>query len=78
MASKLTPPDPNISRRLRLRDLLIFSSVAESGSMAKAASEMGITQPSVSEAIAGLEQLMGCRCSIAARKACSSLPTATL
>jgi DNA-binding transcriptional LysR family regulator len=59
MASKHTMPDPKISRRLRLRDLLIFSSVAESGSMAKAASEMGITQPSVSEAIAGLEQLYG-------------------
>jgi DNA-binding transcriptional LysR family regulator len=59
MASKHTLPDPKISRRLRLRDLLIFSSVAESGSMAKAASEMGITQPSVSEAIAGLEQLYG-------------------
>jgi DNA-binding transcriptional LysR family regulator len=59
MASKRTLPDPDISRRLRLRDLLVFSSVAESGSMAKAASEMGITQPSVSEAISGLEHIYG-------------------
>jgi DNA-binding transcriptional LysR family regulator len=59
MASKRTLPDPQISRRLRLRDLHVFSAVAETHGMAKAASELGITQPSVSEAIAGLEALYG-------------------
>lgn len=44
-----------ISRRLRFRDLQVFFSVVQSGSMAKAAKELGVTQPAVSEVIAGLE-----------------------
>lgn len=52
-------PDRQVARRLRLRDLLVFTAVAEQGSMAKAAAELGITQPSVSEAIADLEHIYG-------------------
>jgi DNA-binding transcriptional LysR family regulator len=44
-----------IGRRLRLRDLHVFATVVECGSMAKAAAELGVAQPTVSEVIAGLE-----------------------
>ncbi|MGB8679289.1 MAG: LysR family transcriptional regulator, partial [Pseudolabrys sp.] len=50
-----------ISRRLRFRDLQVFFSVVQCGSMAKAASELGVTQPAVSEVVAGLELAFGVR-----------------
>jgi DNA-binding transcriptional LysR family regulator len=50
-----------IGRRLRVRDLQIFLTVIECGSMAKAAMRLGITQPAVSEIIAGLESTFGVR-----------------
>jgi DNA-binding transcriptional LysR family regulator len=57
------PPDSNsrISGRVKLRDLHILSVVVQFGSMAKAASHLAITQPSVSEAIANLEHAVGVR-----------------
>ena len=48
-----------IGRRLRLRDLHIFFTVMQSGSMAKAAAHLRVTQPSVSKAIGDLEALGG-------------------
>jgi DNA-binding transcriptional LysR family regulator len=45
----------HVSRRLRFRDLQTFLAVAQCGSMAKAAGELGITQPAVSDIIADLE-----------------------
>lgn len=51
----------NIGRRFQLRDLQVLFAVAERGSMGKAASELGVTQPSVSAAIAGLETSLGVR-----------------
>ena len=48
-----------IGRRVRLRDLHVFSTVVECGSMAKAAAELGVAQPTVSEVIAGLEDTYG-------------------
>ena len=42
-------------RRMKLRDLDILSNVVLRGSMAKAASELGISQPAISEAIVRLE-----------------------
>jgi DNA-binding transcriptional LysR family regulator len=48
-----------IGRRLRLRDLHVFATVVECGSMAKAAAELGVAQPTVSEVIAGLEHAYG-------------------
>jgi DNA-binding transcriptional LysR family regulator len=48
-----------IGRRLRLRDLHVFSTVVECGSMAKAAAELGVAQPTVSEVIADLEHTYG-------------------
>jgi len=53
--------DSQLSRRLRLRDLHVFRTAARLGSMAKAASELGVTQPAVSEVIAGLEHALGVR-----------------
>ena len=50
-----------IGRRLRLRDLHVLLAVAQSGSMAKAARELLISQPAVSQAIADLEQTLGVR-----------------
>jgi len=53
--------DSQIGRRLTLRDLHLFFTVAQHGSMAKAASQLGISQPSVSEVIADLEHALGAR-----------------
>ena len=52
--------DP-IGRHLKFRDLQIFSTVVEGGSMAEAARRLGLTQPAVSEVVAQLEQLLGVR-----------------
>jgi len=50
-----------IGRRIRLRDLHVFFTVTQRGSMAKAATELGITQPAVSRVIAQLEHALGVR-----------------
>jgi DNA-binding transcriptional LysR family regulator len=59
---KITPETAallGIGRRLRFRDLHIFFTVVESGSMAKAAIELGLSQPAVSAVIADLEHAFG-------------------
>jgi DNA-binding transcriptional LysR family regulator len=53
--------ESQIGRRLRLRDLYVFSSVVRLGSMAKAAQELGVSQPAISEVIADLEHALGVR-----------------
>lgn len=53
--------ESQIGRRLRLRDLHVFSIVAQRRSMAKAAAELGVSQPTVSEVIADLEHALGVR-----------------
>jgi DNA-binding transcriptional LysR family regulator len=50
-----------IGRRIRLRDLHVFFTVTQRGSMAKAALDLGITQPAVSRVIADLEHALGVR-----------------
>jgi DNA-binding transcriptional LysR family regulator len=50
-----------IGRRLRLRDLHVFSTVVRLGSMGKAALELGVSQPAVSEVVADLENAVGAR-----------------
>ena len=50
-----------IGRRLRLRDLHVLLAVAQSRSMAKAARQLSISQPAVSQAIADLEHTLGVR-----------------
>jgi DNA-binding transcriptional LysR family regulator len=50
-----------IGRRLKLRDLHVFCAVVRCGSMAKASEQLGVSQPAVSEVIAGLEDALGVR-----------------
>jgi DNA-binding transcriptional LysR family regulator len=50
-----------IGRRLHLRDLHILLTVAQSGSMVRAAHELSMSQPAVSKAIATLEHTLGKR-----------------
>lgn len=48
-------------RRLRFRDLQVFLAVVQHGSMGRAAAQLGITQPSISELISNLESTIGAR-----------------
>ena len=50
-----------IGRRLKLRDLNILLTVAQCGSMTKAANELAVSNPVVSKAIADLEHAVGVR-----------------
>ena len=50
----IPPPEERIGRRLRFRDLQVLFAVVEAGSMAKAAAALGLTQPAVSDIVAGL------------------------
>jgi len=47
-----------IGRRLKLRDLYILFAVDQHGSMARAAARLGMSQPSVSEVIAKMEETL--------------------
>src|SRR5437870_5748076 len=57
--TKIRDWDTHIGRRLKLRDLHVFFAVAQSGSMAKAAARLRVTQPAVSQVIADLEHVLG-------------------
>jgi DNA-binding transcriptional LysR family regulator len=63
-----------IGRRLKLSDLHLFITVAEMGSMGKAAERLAISQPAVSKAIADLEHTLGVR--LLDRTAAGVMPTA--
>jgi DNA-binding transcriptional LysR family regulator len=51
--------EAQLGRRLKLRDLHVFFTVADCGSMGKAAARLGVTAPTVSEAVADLEHAIG-------------------
>ncbi len=51
----------HIGRRLRLRDLFVFFTVVECGSMAKAALQLDVSTPSVSDVISDLEHALKVR-----------------
>jgi DNA-binding transcriptional LysR family regulator len=53
--------ESQIGRRLKLRDLHVFSTVVQRGSMAKAAINLGVSQPAISEVISDLEETVGMR-----------------
>jgi DNA-binding transcriptional LysR family regulator len=59
--SRIVQWEHQIGRRLRLRDLSVFFTVVESGSMAKAAAQLGVSTPAISDVIAGLEHALGVR-----------------
>src|SRR5262249_1414499 len=54
-----TDTDNHIGRRIKLRDLQIFLTVGQRGSMAGAAMQLGVSQPAVSGVIADLERTLG-------------------
>jgi len=58
--SHITAVD-TISRRITLRELRLLLAVARSGSILKAANEIGLTQPALSKSIAELEDAFGVR-----------------
>jgi DNA-binding transcriptional LysR family regulator len=53
--------ESQIGRRLKLRDLHVFGTVVQRGSMAKAAAHLRVSQPAVSEIISDLEHTLGVR-----------------
>jgi DNA-binding transcriptional LysR family regulator len=59
--AKAIKDDSYIGRRIRLRDLHVFFTVTQRGSMAKAAADLSITQPAVSKIIADLERALGAK-----------------
>jgi DNA-binding transcriptional LysR family regulator len=61
MGKELQQWESRIGRRLKLRDLHVLSVVVQSGSMAKGARQLAMSQPAVSESIASLEATLGVR-----------------
>src|ERR1022692_3669256 len=59
--NKLTQWERQVGRRISLRDLSVFVAVAKCGSMTKAAVELGVSTPSISEVVADLEHAVGVR-----------------
>jgi DNA-binding transcriptional LysR family regulator len=57
--SKILDWDSHIGRRLRLRDLYVFFTVVQTGSLAKAAATLHVSQPAVSQLIIDLEHVVG-------------------
>jgi DNA-binding transcriptional LysR family regulator len=57
--ARITDWEGHIGRRLKLRDLHVFFSVVQSGSMAKAAARLRVSPPAVSQIIADLEHALG-------------------
>jgi DNA-binding transcriptional LysR family regulator len=53
--------EDRIGRRVKLHDLHVLMTVAELGSMGKAAERLAVSQPSVSKAISDLEYVVGVR-----------------
>jgi DNA-binding transcriptional LysR family regulator len=59
--SKIRDWDNHIGRRLRLRDLHVFFTVVQFGSLAKAGAHLGVSQPAVSQLITDLEHAVGAK-----------------
>jgi DNA-binding transcriptional LysR family regulator len=50
-----------IGRRLKLRDLHVYLTIVQRGSMSKAAAQLGVSQAAISEIVADLEHAVGVR-----------------
>ena len=61
LMAKIADWDDHIGRRLRLRDLRVFFAVVQSGSLSKAAAQLRVSHPAVSQVIADLEHALGVR-----------------
>lgn len=61
MSKALQSWEKRVGRRLKLRDLHILSVVVEWGSMAKAATQLAMSQPAVSQSVSDLEATLGVR-----------------
>jgi DNA-binding transcriptional LysR family regulator len=59
--AKIIDWDSQIGRRLKLRDLHVFFTVVQWGSLAKAAAHLQVSQPAVSQLITDLEHAVGAR-----------------
>ena len=55
------PPNSVVGRRVKLHDLHVLATVAQAGSMRKAAAVLNTSQPSISRSIAELESAVGVR-----------------
>src|SRR5215472_4875553 len=53
--------DVQIGRRLRLKDLHAFLMIVQWGSMARAAEQLGVSQPAISKIVADLEHALAVR-----------------
>ena len=61
LMARIVDWDNHIGRRLRLRDLHVFFTVVQWGSLARAAAHLRVSQPAVSQLIADLEHSLGAR-----------------
>jgi DNA-binding transcriptional LysR family regulator len=57
--SGMAPLEQRVMQRLKLRELRILTTVAQAGSMGKAAAQLALSQPAVSKAIAEMEYTLG-------------------
>ena len=57
--AKIADWDDHIGRRLRLRDLRVFFTVVQSGSLSKAAAQLNVSHAAVSQIIADTMDDMG-------------------
>ena len=59
--SKTSPLNERVMLRLKLRELRILMTAAHAGSMGKAATQLALSQPAISKAIAEMEHTLGVR-----------------
>jgi len=57
--AKIADLDSHVGRRLKLRDLQVFFTVVQTGSLAKAAAHFRVSQPAISQLIGDLEHALG-------------------
>jgi len=57
--TRISDWDSHIGRRIKLRDLYVFFVVVQQGSLSKAAAQLGVSHPAISQLIANLEQDVG-------------------